>query len=400
LRDEDRYLFLEALMAAEDRFCISYNGQNDRDNSILPPSVLVSELIDYVTRGFVTSEDNAPLSVITTHRLQGFSPLYFDGSDPLHMFSYDRESCQAIEARRVSGRYHRKLLVENLQFDWDTILKIDLNQLQRFLANPAESFLEQRLRIKPFNPAEEQDDSEPFSLDALSRYSLSQKLVGQHLNEAVYSDCLSAARSSDPLPPLGTGTAAFDTVWGKSRQFAGALQPQLFAPLEPLTVAFTHKNIHLYATLENCQQGTHLRWRCAGMKGKDRLAIWLDHLLLNIAKQDGYPLNSIMIASNSTLELLPVEHAAETLSNLLDLYCEGMTRPLPFFPQTSWAFLKEGEQKAERSWNGDQRMSIPGERDNQAVALCWGSEDPWGEEFSSLAERVYGPLLAAIKEQD
>jgi exodeoxyribonuclease V gamma subunit len=400
LRDEDRYLFLEALMAAEDRFCISYNGQNDRDNSVLPPSVLVSELIDYVARGFVGSDDNVPLSVITTHRLQSFSPLYFDGSDPSHMFSYDRESCQAIEARRVSGRYQRKLLEENLPFDGDTIRKIDLNQLRRFLANPAESFLEQRLRIKPFNPAEEPDDSEPFSLDALSRYSISQKLVEQHLIGAEYSACLSAARSSDLLPPLGVGTAAFDSVWEKSRQFADAVRPEISTQLEPLTVTFTNKNIQLHATIENCQHGTNLRWRCAGMKGKDRLAIWLDHLLLNIAKQDGYPLQSMLIASDSTIELLPVDQAAETLSNLLDLYCEGMTRPLPFFAQTSWDFLKEGAQKAERSWSGDQRMGIPGERDNQAVALCWGDDEPWGEEFRSLAVRVYGPLVAAIKKQD
>ncbi len=397
LRDEDRYLFLEAFMAAEDRFCISYNGQNNRDNSSMPPSVLVAELNDYVTNGFVRSDGTTPASVLTRHRLQGFSPTYFDNSDPAHLFSYDRESCQAIEAGRVSGRSRREFTGKPLPLDGASVLQLDLQQLRRFLANPAAAFLEQRLRVKPFNPAEEPDESEPFALDALSRYTLSQELVSQLLKGAGYDDSLSAARSRGILPPLSAGKAAFDAVWERSRLFAAALEPQLGFPLDPLTITFAGDRVQLHAVLENCRSGTHLRWRCAGMKGKDRLALWLDHLLLNIAKAEGYPLQSMLIANDMTLELPQIDHAADILSDLLDLYCEGMTRPLRFFPETSWAFLKEGQQKAERSWRGDQRMGFPGECDNQAVALCFGGENPWGEEFNALAERIYGPLIAAIK---
>ncbi|MDD2581042.1 MAG: exodeoxyribonuclease V subunit gamma [Desulfuromonadaceae bacterium] len=397
LREEDRYLFLEALMAAEDCFCISYNGQNDRDNSILPPSVLVSELIDYATQGFVGPDSISPPAVIIRHRLQGFSPLYFDGHDPEHLFSYDRESCQAVEARRISGRSHRLFIDEQLSIDAESTMQIDLPQLARFLANPAAAFLEQRLRVTPFNPAEEPDDSEPFSLDALSRYTLSQELVTRLLKGATYNECLSAARSSGALPPLSAGKAAFEAVWEKSRQFAAALEPQLGSPLEPLAVTFAGDRVQLHAVLENCRNGIHTRWRCASMKGKDRLAVWLDHLLLNIANTDGYPLRSTMIASDMTLELQPIDNASAVLHDLLDLYGEGMKRPLRFFPETSWRFLQDGLTKAETSWRGDQQRGIPGECDSQATALCFGGEEPWGEEFRVLAERIYGPLIAVMK---
>lgn len=397
LRDEDRYLFLEALMAAEDRFCVSYTGQSDRDNSIMPPSVLVAELLDYVAQGFAGPDGITPATVLTRHRLQGFSPRYFDGHDQDHLFSYDRETCQALETRRLSERSRRKFLEEPLPLDSTAPLQIDLQQLRRFLANPSAAFLEQRLHIKPFNPAEEPDDSEPFSLDALARYAVSQELVCRLLQGAGYDECLAAARSRGELPPLSAGKAAFDTVWEKSRQFAAALEPQLGTPLEPLTVTFTHDNIHLHAVLDGSRNGTHIRWRCASMKGKDRLATWLDHLLLNIATADGYPLQSMMISSDSTLELPPVDHAAEILSDLLDLYREGMTRPLPFFPETSWALVNSGQAKAESAWHGDRYGSLPGESGNQAVMFCFGDGEPWGEEFSSLAERVYGPLIAAVK---
>ncbi len=397
LRDEDRYLFLEALMAAEDRFCISYNGQNNRDNSSMPPSVLVAELLDYVAKGFVGVDGVTPAAILVRHRLQGFSPLYFDGHDPAHLFSYDRETCRAVEARRLSGRSQREFIHEPLPLDGTSILQIDLQQLRRFLANPAAAFLEQRLLVKPFNPAEEPDDSEPFSLDALSRYNLSQELVSRLLKGAPYEDCLATARSHGALPPLSAGKAAFDAVWEKSRQFAAALEPQLGAPLEPLTVTFAHENVQLHAVLDNCRSGMHLRWRSAGMKGKDRLAVWLDHLLLNVATAAGYPQQSMLIASDSVLELPPVDDAAALLSDLLDLYRDGMTRPLPFFPETSWAFLHDGRHKAETSWRGDQHGGFPGECDNQAVALCFGGKEPWGEEFGTLAGRIYGPLIAAMK---
>ena len=397
LRDEDRYLFLEALMAAEDRFCISYNGQNNRDNSSMPPSVLVAELIDYVTNGFTRSDGMAPASVLVRHRLQGFSHFYFDNSDPAHLFSYDSESCQAVEAGRLSGRTRRLFIDEPLPLDSTSVLQIELQQLRRFLANPAAAFLEQRLRVTPFNPAEEPDDSEPFALDALSRYTLSQELVGRLLKGAEYGECLAAARSRGILPPLSAGKAAFDTIWEKSRQFAAALEPQLGSPLEALTISFAGDNARLHAVLDNCRSGTHLRWRCAGMKGKDRLSVWLDHLLLNIANADGYPLRSKLMASDTTLELPPLEHAADILSDLLEVYCEGMKKPLRFFTETSWLFLRDGQQKAETSWRGDQRRGLRGECDNQAVALCFGGEEPWGEEFRSLAERIYGPLIAAMK---
>jgi len=396
LRDEDRYLFLEALMATEDRFCISYKGQSDRDNSFMPPSVLVSELIDYTAKGFVAADGISPVSLITRHRLQGFSPHYFDGNDT-HLFSYDRESCHAVEARRLSGCSKRLFIGEELAVDAELPTQIDLRQLLRFLSNPAAAFLEQRLRVTPFNPAEEPDDAEPFSLGPLSRYTLSQELVTQMLNGAQYEECLSAARSRGVLPPLSAGKAAFETIWEKSRQFAAAVEPQLGPALEPLAIIFAADRVQLHAVIENCRKGVHTRWRCAGMKGKDRLALWLEHLLLNIAKADGYPLQSMMIANDTTLEFPPLEHAAEILSDLLYLYSQGMKRPLRFFPETSWLLLQEGQQKAEACWHGNQRLGIPGECGNQAAAFCFGGEEPWGEELGALAERIYGPLRAAMK---
>jgi exonuclease V gamma subunit len=51
-RDDDCYLFREALLSAHRSPYTCYVGRHSRDNRIIPPSILVSELLDTITRGF------------------------------------------------------------------------------------------------------------------------------------------------------------------------------------------------------------------------------------------------------------------------------------------------------------------------------------------------------------
>ena len=88
-RDDDRYLFLEMLLAARDKFYISYAGQSVSDNSPRPPSVVISELLDYLGARFQLAgtildpklqPQETPLIselLVTRHRLHGFNPAYF-----------------------------------------------------------------------------------------------------------------------------------------------------------------------------------------------------------------------------------------------------------------------------------------------------------------------------------
>ena len=82
LRADDRYLFLETLLSARERLHLSYVGQSIRDNSEAPPSVLVSELLDYVSQAYeLPGQDILKDLVLVRHRLQAFSPAYFTAQD-------------------------------------------------------------------------------------------------------------------------------------------------------------------------------------------------------------------------------------------------------------------------------------------------------------------------------
>jgi exodeoxyribonuclease V gamma subunit len=400
IRDEDRYLFLEALMSAGDRFYVSYTGQNDRDNTAMPPSVVVSELMDYVRRGFVLEgAQDTPPDIFTRHRLQSFSVDYFTDSRDTRLFTYSSANREALESGRISGRSRRAFIHAPLAADPQSGQEIDLQQLIRFLHNPARAFLARRMNVHPHDPADELEEREPFALDGLCGYSLKQELTTKLLNNENLDGLYASARARGLLPPMQAGKVAFDAALSECSAFARLVSPHLGQRLEPLPIAHQVQGTLLGGGVKDIHQGNHLRWRCAHMKGKDRLSLWCEHLILNTLKPAGYPRESLLVCTDLTLTLPPLEKAPELLADLVDLYRDGLCRPLHFFPQASWLYLKEGLTKAGDRWNGTDHSPSPAESSDPSLALCFSGQNVLDEEFTELAERVYGPLQAVAVEK-
>jgi exodeoxyribonuclease V gamma subunit len=401
LRDEDRYLFLEALMSATERLYISYTGQGERDNGLLPPSVTVSELLDYIREGFVVhGVDDEPRSptVVTRHRLQGFNPAYFTPSGDGTLFSYSRSTCQALEARRTAGLRPLPFMEGSLPEPDDAWREVGLDDLIRFFANPAAYFLVRRLGVRPVRPGSEAEEREAFILDALEGFNLKQEMVAHLLEGADCRDLYAAARAASRLPPLAAGQIAFDRALGEARVFSDRLAPYLCAPLEPLPLSLELGAFRLSGTLADIRGERLLRYRCARIRARDRLVLWIEHLALCCAGTGGYPRESLLVCRDSMLSLPPLEDASRLLRELLDIYGSGLRRPLPFFPEASFGFLGKGRQEAKRCWYGAPFSRLRPESADPAFALCFGRNDPLDDEFMALAERIYAPLLAVAQE--
>jgi exodeoxyribonuclease V gamma subunit len=400
IRDEDRYLFLEALMSAGERFYISYSGQNDRDNTSLPPSVVVSELLDYVRRGFVLScTPDATPDIVTRHRLQAFSEEYFTADTDRHLFSYSTGNRAALESRRISGQSRRAFIDAPLADDPQLWQELDFQQLIRFLHNPARQFLALRMNLRPYDPAEELEEQEPFALDSLGGYTLKQELTARMLGNEASGGLYAAARASGVLPPLQAGTIAFDAAFAESSAFARLVAGRQGDLLEPLSIVHWVHGTTLGGVLKETRQGSHLRWRCAKMKGKDRLALWIEHLILNTIKPDGYPRESQLVCSDRTLKLPSLDNAPLLLADLVALYREGLCRPLHFFPQSSWLYQADGIAKAEENWFGTGYPPATPESSDPSFSLCFAGQNVLDEEFTGLAARVFGPLQACADEE-
>jgi exodeoxyribonuclease V gamma subunit len=122
------------------------------------------------------------------------------------------------------------------------------------------------------------------------------------------------------------------------------------------------------------------------------------HLALNAA---GLAIESHLLTREQTLRLTPVANAAHVLADLLALARQGLCEPLPLLPKSALAYAAanepdKGMKAAWTEWNGNSFQGTAGERDDPDVQVAFRGREPLQEPaFQALAERVFGPLLAA-----
>ncbi len=394
-RNEDRYMFLESIISARDLLYISYVGQSIKDNSELPPSVLVSELLDAVRRGFALPDGNAvEKHLVVRHRLQAFNRAYFSASSPL--FSYSAENFNALvekERPSVSSCPFMSAPLDEPPVEWKTV---SLDRLLRFYDNPAGFFLEQRLGIRLEGMVEPLEDREPFAVQGLELYSLKQELLEVVLEGGESSELLPLYRSRGLLPPELHGELLFRKILDEVREFAATVQEKSFskAPLAPLEIDLQLGEFRLTGQLSRVWPQGLLHYRCAKLKMKDQMRGWIEHLVLNSAEQPGYPKESCLVMVDDTKNFAPVACAASHLEHLLKHYWQGLSMPLRFFPRSSMAYAaKENLDAARKEWRDDSFNNRPGEGSDPAVSRCFGSSEPFDEEFCSLAVELLRPMI-------
>jgi len=397
-RDEDRYLFLEALLSARKRLHVSYQGQSMKDNSELPPSVLVSELIDYLAKGFETP-DGKPSGQVLRHPLQPFSSRYFSGDRQL--FSYSQQNFKGARARQSPPSAPVPFMSAPLE-PWQEESTVTLKALTDFLCNPAKELLRRRLGIRVEQGVEPLEEVEPFTLPALVKYQLEQEIVASQLRGEDLSAPYAVARGRGDLPPGECGAALFEKLSGPAAEFAEKVaEASRGEALPPLDIDLKLPGGRIIGRIASLRGERLVRYRYTKLKAKDQLRLWVEHLALNCANACGYPLDSTFIASDCAIHLPPIEECREYLDGLLELYRKGMSYPVKFFPETSLEYAKKARdpKKAARAlgdargkWHGSE--FFPGEGKDQHCRRLFGDDEPpLDGDFTATALSVWEPLL-------
>ncbi|MGJ8524767.1 RecBCD enzyme subunit RecC [Halomonadaceae bacterium LMG 33818] len=245
-RDDDRYLMLEALLAAREQLTISWIGFEQRSNQPRPYSILVSELLDAVAKGWQVpvKPDRAPMSdqqsstkgsdesdekegdkvenseeenrrrldqrLIQYHPLQPFSRRYFSAAG----VSSDGERTQvyswpALYSYDEQWRVQRTLaLPEPVQETLPTT--IALQSLVTLLRQPADVCLQTHFGIFYTQPDEVLEETEPFALKGIDRYQLKRELLDGLLAGISLDESRQHLVRAGRLPALGFGDAVMD----------------------------------------------------------------------------------------------------------------------------------------------------------------------------------------------
>ncbi|MEQ6916311.1 exodeoxyribonuclease V subunit gamma [Halomonas aquatica] len=454
-REDDRYLFLEALLSARDRLTISWVGRSIVDNSEQPPSVLLGQLRDHLARGWRLSGKESPaheadrdgqalLDALTTeHPLQPFSIEYFREGSPLATYAHEWR-----ELHR--GGKETTPAAQDPLTPFQQEAPLTLAQLGHFLKDPVKAFYNTRLRVHLETEAMERLDHEPFALDGLDHWQLQDALI---------QASRLAVEAGEPHEP--TMLATLERLEREGRLAMGGFAEQMRDELvEPMEGLFEEYRQALEAWPNAEEEPLSISWRLCGAadddlmledwvgelrendagercrlllstsslvrKGKYHWKHWLGPWVAHLAGQLEGPMTTRLLsrAGGGELAPLPAEEARERLTAIAEAWQIGMTAPLPLARDTAFAWLEKGgtsealsrclageaSEEDDKAWkaaftafHGSGFSS--GELDRDAyLARQWqeleslvASEEGGG--FAVLAERLYAPLLRAVKKE-
>jgi exodeoxyribonuclease V gamma subunit len=394
LRDEDRYLFLESILSSRNYFYISYVGQSIKDNSTIPPSVLVSEFLDTIGRGFSVEGIKVTERLVTRHRLQAFSRSYFNGTPGL--FSYSSENCMALLEAIGSTQQQAVFIANPLKEPPKEMREVSLTQLLHFIANPAKHLLENRLQIRLEEISSRLEEREPFMVEGLEAYNLNQKLLERRLKDEKDEDFLAIAKCRGLLPPARHGEMVFASACVEVDGLVARIEAETsgLRPHDPLYFEEVVGEFRLSGKIDGIWPGKKISYRCAKLKAKDEIRTWIEHLVLNALAPESHPRESLLIMKDTSVTYKQVDNPIDLLRSFLDCYWKGLQMPLRFFPGTSleYASTNGNLEKARRKW--ESGFKYTGEEEDPYFQLCFGLEDdPLNDDFCQMALELLSPMI-------
>jgi len=384
-REDDRYLFLEAILSARSGLYISYQGFSVQDGSEKVPSVLLAELLDYCTQGFClagdesldsdTSAKNLLAHLVVNHPLTPYSPSYFYPEPGSLLFTYGQEWLPALSPRPGAANFQSQPLP--LPEEWGE--QLELAELLRFFRNPAAYFLNRRLKVW-FEPLEAGlEESEPFSLDGLERYLIKQQLLEQHLAGETTASSHERLRLCGLLPHGAFGELLLEQSDEEMSGLAQQILPwwQQEIATQEVAIALPQGTLQGWLPLRG---GRLVIYKPGKLRGKDLLSGWIQHLALCCVSTGARTL-LFDLEHSWQFVTLPADEASQRLAELVASWQQGMARPLPFFANTAseWFEAMAGgdEQKAQtrayQCFEGGFNSAAEG--DDPYIARCFPELD-------------------------
>ncbi len=448
-REDDCYLFLEALLSARERLYISYIGRSIRDNSQRSPSVLVGQLRDYLDAGWQLAvdpdlPDDIPEKLkdrlTKAYPLQPFSPSYFEAqgqTSASELFTYAHEWRRALDVVGNQGNAWTPLAVP------EDLTGLTLSDLTRFMKNPVKYFFNRRLSIR-FDPENETAvDLEPFALDFLAPFGLGGQLLeaglaaGPDGAHAAVTDTAQRMLRTGALPMAGFGRLSADTlivpVSGMLAHHHALLArwSQACDPVE-INLSLTSEEgdtLVVADWLDRVYQtdagdgSEYSRWEfypkpISARKFKPEqcyilTALWIKHLA---GTAMGLDLESHLITPEDVIVLPSLEKktAVSRLNDMAQAWQQGLTFPMPITAKTGLTYaggmvaakatgaaedVKKARIAAQAVYEGGYSRSGELAYDPYLRRVYPAFDELWtacNTLFPALSERLYAPLVRAL----
>ena len=374
LRDDDRFLFLQLLSAADTTFYISYCGKHPRDDTEQAPSSLLSELLDCLA-AMHPEQKNFRESFVLQHALQVFSG--DEKPDPRRLRFDPAWQVKKADIEDDRARFLQAPLENDAPDASEHI--VQWQDFKRFFKHPAKYFLQTRLGLRLVQQAEQLAEHEPFSNPSgLPRYHLRQAVFNALITDEQApsnAELLEELRSRALLPSGFAAELILQKTLSEVRQQAARFKA--WREGEPSELPFElileskRSRFVLQGNLADVYPLGAARIVLGEMRGKHHCSHGLDALLLSALNSEKPVVEFVEIKKDRPQQRTRSAHdfamAKAHLAELMELFVLGQQQPLPFAPDAGFTYIK----------NLRDRSAIFDERAWQKAAEASSSHDLW-----------------------
>ncbi|EOR95814.1 Exodeoxyribonuclease V gamma chain [Arcticibacter svalbardensis MN12-7] len=319
VKENDKHLFLETILSAEHYFYISYIGQSAKDNTVVPPSALVDELIDYIESG---TDGQAVIKekLVIRHPLHSFSQKYQRGDGVL--YTYLNEKIQTDRGLIDSAKEHQDQALD----------QISPEVLVKFFKNPIKGYYNRVLGIYYNSDSVLLPETELFELDKLQQWKLKQDLL--HIDQHEKSELKSRLVKTGNLPLKGMADFTVDqmeqNIMPARDLFNEVVQDE---PLKGVPIELTIDSMLIKGILQPVYGDKIVSVCWSKHEMKHLLDVSIRYIL---AQASGLDLRVYFISSNNQKVYegisLSQEEAISRLKVLIGLFRLGHQQILAFYP--------------------------------------------------------------------
>ncbi|HSS06028.1 MAG TPA: exodeoxyribonuclease V subunit gamma, partial [Rhodanobacteraceae bacterium] len=371
VRDDDRFLFLQLLTAADRVLYLSYIAHDAFDGSAREPSVVVSELLD-VCAAYFDEPATARCQLIVQHPLQPFGKSLKPDARRVRFDASWSDALQTAPAAHPLPAFVGAPLSPDV--DAIPVTTVDYLALKRFLIDAPRIFLRDRLAIRLDEDEAHLPDAEPFvPADALERFGIQRRVYAALLADASIDESALCRRmqAEAELPPGAAGLQRLREIVRQARPIVRAVHAAQAGDVRALPFTLPLGDVVLSGVLDDVDDAHALRVKIGKPGGRDVVRWNLDALVL-AALGDPRSVLTFGEFEAGDIEPRPIaahppEAARAALAWLAGVMRDGNAAPLSFRPSAAWTWLEDYAKNADE------------QRADAAAADAWTNRKGGGE---------------------
>lgn len=388
-KNEDFYIFWEAILSAKKFFYISFVGWDLEGKSLLPSLALSIFLQFFCKKLQIKTYEELPF--FHRHYLYMFDSRYFQKNS--HYKNYSQYYYELAKIKNTKTSSNKK--EENIFFHNQHPNKnLPVEEFYSFFQSPINYFVEKNLGVHFFEKTNKSAKYELYHLDGLQKYSLSKewykKKKEKKSNEQIMADFLFNYKT--PPPQI------FQKYWQQQLLFLENWHAKIDSYTKSKKVAYfsysqTINDIVIFGGNNLWDERLNIQIEPSQWNNKKKQKLWLQHLFLCNTIPKEKPI-SYWIGKNSlekacVYKIGFVPEAKNWLQKFIEFYCKGIKEPLAFHSKTFDIPFAQKIKISDLAPNSSYQ-----EKEQYYWNLCFSnqSEEFFTEQIKYFCETVIQPV--------